>query len=147
MVEETEANWRDCIRKTIDLSPDSVTIYQMEIPYNTTIYKEMKAEGRLVAPVADWEQKRDWVDEAFAELERVGYTVASAYTAVKDKTKTRFVYRDKFWAGADLLALGRREFRPHRRDALSKPPRLRTVRQCGERGQAAGLSRTNADRR
>lgn len=106
MVEENEANWRDCIRKTIDLSPDSVTIYQMEIPYNTTIYKEMKAEGRLVAPVADWEQKRDWVDDAFAELEKVGYTVASAYTAVKDKTKTRFVYRDKFWAGADLLALG-----------------------------------------
>jgi oxygen-independent coproporphyrinogen III oxidase len=106
MVEETEENWRDCIRKVIDLSPDSVTIYQMEIPYNTIIYQEMKAEGRLVAPVADWEQKRDWVDEAFAELEKVGYTVASAYTAVKDKAKTRFVYRDKLWAGADLLALG-----------------------------------------
>ena len=106
MVEETGENWRDCIRKTIDLSPDSVTIYQMEIPYNTTIYKEMKATGRLVAPVADWERKRDWVGEAFAELERVGYVVASAYTAVKDKAKTRFVYRDKLWAGADLLALG-----------------------------------------
>ena len=106
MVEETEENWRDCIRKVIDLSPDSVTIYQMEIPYNTIIYQEMKAEGRLVAPVADWEQKRDWVNEAFAELEKVGYTIASAYTAVKDKAKTRFVYRDKLWAGADLLALG-----------------------------------------
>ena len=46
MVEETDENWRDCIRKTIDLSPDSVTIYQMEIPYNTTIYKEMKADGQ-----------------------------------------------------------------------------------------------------
>ena len=56
----------------------------MEIPYNTTIYKEMKAGGRLVAPVADLEQKRDWVDAAYAELERVGYTVASAYTVVKD---------------------------------------------------------------
>ena len=66
----------------------------------------MKAEGRLVAPVADWEQKRAWVEDAFAELEKVGYTVGSAYTAVKDKAKTRFVYRDKFWAGADLVALG-----------------------------------------
>src|SRR4029450_12189252 len=74
--------------------------------YNTTIYKEMKSAGRLVAPVADWEQKRDWVGEAFAELERVGYVVATPSTAVKDKTKTRFVYRDKLWAGADLLALG-----------------------------------------
>ena len=28
-------NWRECVRKTIALAPDSVTIYQMEIPYNT----------------------------------------------------------------------------------------------------------------
>ena len=147
MVEETEENWRDCIRKTIDLSPDSVTIYQMEIPYNTTIYKEMKAEGRLVAPVADWEQKRAWVEDAFAELEKVGYTVGSAYTAVKDKAKTRFLYRDKFWAGADLVALGRGELRSHRRNALSKPPRFRPVRECGERGHTAGLPRTDAERR
>ena len=47
----TEANWRECVRKTIDLSPDSVTVYEMEIPFNTTIYKQMKAEGKLVAPV------------------------------------------------------------------------------------------------
>src|SRR5678810_772058 len=37
MVEETEENWKENIRKTIELQPDSVTIYQMEIPYNTTI--------------------------------------------------------------------------------------------------------------
>ena len=106
MVEETEANWRECVRKTIEMAPDSVTIYEMEIPYNTTIYKQMKAEGKLVAPVADWDTKRAWVSYAFAELEKVGYTVASAYTAVKDKQKTRFIYRDRLWAGADLLALG-----------------------------------------
>jgi oxygen-independent coproporphyrinogen-3 oxidase len=106
MVEETEANWRENIRKTIDLSPDSVTIYEMEIPFNTTIYKQMKAEGKLVAPVADWDTKRHWVDYAFNELAKAGYTVASAYTAVKDKAKTKFVYRDRLWAGADLLSLG-----------------------------------------
>ena len=47
-----KANWRECVRKVIEMSPDSVTIYQMEVPYNTTIYKEMKAAGKLVAPVA-----------------------------------------------------------------------------------------------
>jgi oxygen-independent coproporphyrinogen-3 oxidase len=105
MIEETDDNWRDCVRRTLELAPDSVTIYEMEIPYNTTIYQRMKSEGRLVAPVADWETKRAWVHFAFAELERAGYTVASAYTAVKDKT-TRFVYRDQLWSGADLLSLG-----------------------------------------
>src|SRR5438132_3142086 len=106
MVEETEENWRENIRKTIEMSPDSVTIYEMEIPFNTTIYKQMKAEGKLVAPVADWDTKREWVKYAFAELEKAGYTVGSAYTAVRNKDRTRFVYRDKLWAGADLLALG-----------------------------------------
>jgi oxygen-independent coproporphyrinogen III oxidase len=106
MVEETEANWRENIRKTIELSPDSVTIYEMEIPYNTTIYQRMKAEGKLVAPVADWDTKRAWVHYGFAELEKAGYTVASAYTAVKNPKQTKFVYRDKLWAGADLLSVG-----------------------------------------
>jgi oxygen-independent coproporphyrinogen-3 oxidase len=106
MVEETDANWRECVRKTIELSPDSVTIYEMEIPFNTTIYKQMKAEGKLVAPVADWETKRGWVKYAFEELEKAGYHVGSAYTAVKNPERTTFVYRDRLWAGADLLSLG-----------------------------------------
>jgi oxygen-independent coproporphyrinogen-3 oxidase len=66
----------------------------------------MKAEGKLAAPVADWETKRAWVNYAFHELEQAGYKVASAYTAVKNPERTRFIYRDRLWAGADLLALG-----------------------------------------
>jgi oxygen-independent coproporphyrinogen III oxidase len=106
MVEETEENWQECIRQTLQLAPDSVTIYQMEIPYNTDIYREMRAQGKLVAPVADWATKRRWVGYAFAELEKAGYTVGSAYTAVRDPARTRFVYRDSLWQGADLLGLG-----------------------------------------
>jgi oxygen-independent coproporphyrinogen-3 oxidase len=56
--------------------------------------------------VADWETKRGWVGWAFAELEKAGYTVGSAYTAVKDKATARFLYRDRLWAGADLIGLG-----------------------------------------
>ena len=106
MLEETEENWQYNIEETIKLMPDSVTIYQMEIPYNTAIYKEMKNSGQLVAPVADWETKRRWVKEAFAALESAGYTISSGYTAVKDPERTKFIYRDELWSGADLLGLG-----------------------------------------
>jgi len=106
MLEETEDNWKECVAKTIEMAPDSVTVYQMEIPYNTTIYKRMKEEGKLTAPVADWDTKRRWTDYAFNELQVAGYTIGSAYTAVKDKAQARFVYRDELWAGADLLSLG-----------------------------------------
>jgi oxygen-independent coproporphyrinogen-3 oxidase len=106
MVGETPANWQECVRRTIEMAPDSVTIYQMEVPYNTTLFKEMKVYGESVAPVASWKTKREWVSEAFSELEKAGYTVGSAYTTVRDPSRTRFVYRDMLWAGADMLGLG-----------------------------------------
>ncbi len=107
MVGETEANWRDCVARTIEMQPDSVTIYQMEVPHNTTIFKEMKVFGQSAAPgVANWKTKRGWVEYAFAEFEKNGYTVASAYTAVKDTSAAPFLYRDLLWRGADMVGLG-----------------------------------------
>lgn len=105
MVGETEENWVDCIEKTRQLAPESVTIYQMEIPYNTTIYQQMKDGKKAVAPVADWPTKRRWVDEAFATLEQDGYLVGSAYTA-KKSADVQFLYRDGLWHGADMLGIG-----------------------------------------
>jgi oxygen-independent coproporphyrinogen-3 oxidase len=106
MVEETDELWRKNVEETIALLPDSVTIYQMEVPYNTGIYKEMKEQGKLTAPVATWKHKRQWVNYAFAELERAGYTVTSGYTAVRNPEKTKFLYRDLLWQGADLVGAG-----------------------------------------
>jgi len=106
MLEETESNWIENIEKTIELDPDMVTVYQMEIPFNTTIFKGMKEQGKLTAPVADWDTKRRWVKYAFDELGKVGYGISSAYTAVKNPDSTQFLYRDALWHGADLMALG-----------------------------------------
>ena len=106
MMGDTDEDWDAAVSKTIDLSPDSVTIYQMEIPYNTTIFAQMQADGNQVAPVATWAKKREWVKHAYQRLEGAGYTVTSAYTAVKDPKTATFVYRDELWKGADLLGVG-----------------------------------------
>ncbi|HVR71275.1 MAG TPA: coproporphyrinogen-III oxidase family protein [Vicinamibacteria bacterium] len=107
MVGETDENWRDCVRRTVELHPDSVTVYQMELPYNTTISRDLlTGAGQFGEGVASWATKRAWVAEAFAALEEAGYHVGSAYTAVKDPSRTRFVYRDRLWEGADLVGLG-----------------------------------------
>ena len=107
MLGETDENWAACIRRTLELEPDSVTIYQMELPYNTTISRDLlKKSGQFSEPVASWSSKRRWVDEAFSALERAGYHVGSAYTAVRDPKVTSFVYRDRLWQGADLAGLG-----------------------------------------
>lgn len=106
MMDETPQNWERCVDTAIEQSPDCVTIYQMEIPYNTTIFKEMQASGQVTAPVADWRTKRAWVDWAFDRFTAAGYTVTSAYTVVKNPETTKFVYRDSLWEGADLLSAG-----------------------------------------
>src|SRR5690606_3366100 len=107
MLGETEENWQDCIAKTLAMDPDSVTIYQMELPFNTTISADiLKHTGQFSETVATWATKRRWVKEAFAALEQAGYTIGSAYTAVKNPEKTTFVYRDRLWQGADLASLG-----------------------------------------
>lgn len=106
MMDETDENWARCVEKAIAMAPDCVTIYQMEVPYNTTIYKEMKASGKLAAPVADWPTKRRWVSEAFDAFVAAGYTVTSGNTVVKDPERVKFVYRDALWGGADMLGTG-----------------------------------------
>src|SRR5215831_418331 len=107
MLGETEANWHANIEKTIALDPDSVTIYQMELPYNTTISKDLlNHTGQMTGSLADWSTKRRWMQEAFEALERAGYHIGSAYTAVKNPKKTTFVYRDRLWQGADMAGLG-----------------------------------------
>jgi oxygen-independent coproporphyrinogen-3 oxidase len=105
MVGETWENWKENIRKTIDLAPESVTIYQMELPFNT-IYSQDVLGNRIEIPVAGWTTKRDWVDYAFDELLAAGYHVSSAYTVVRDPDKVNFSYRDNLWMGSDLLATG-----------------------------------------
>ena len=106
MVGETDAKWARTVGETVRFAPDAVTVYQMEIPFNTTIFRQMREEGASAAPVADWPTKRRWTREAFEALESNGYTVGSAYTAVRDSSRIRFVYRDELWNGADMLALG-----------------------------------------
>jgi oxygen-independent coproporphyrinogen-3 oxidase len=107
MLGETDENWRRNVEKTLALEPDSVTIYQMELPYNTTISKDLlRKTNQLTGSLAGWETKRRWVQEAFAALEAAGYHIGSAYTAVKDPETTKFVYRDRLWQGADMAGLG-----------------------------------------
>jgi oxygen-independent coproporphyrinogen-3 oxidase len=105
MVGETWDNWKDNIRRTIDLSPDSVTIYQLELPFNTVYSKDILG-NQIELPVADWPTKRAWLNYAYDELLAAGYHISSAYTVVKDPHKVNFSYRDNLWQGSDLLATG-----------------------------------------
>lgn len=107
MVGETDGKWEATVEKTLALDPDSVTIYQMELPFNAVFSRESEGEERT--QVAPWETKRRWLDEAFGRFESEGYVLSSAYTLVKPSAggvPQRFVYRDSLWRGADLIGTG-----------------------------------------
>jgi oxygen-independent coproporphyrinogen-3 oxidase len=107
MAGDTDEKWRDAVRRTLALEPDSITVYQLELPYNTTITGDLlKGDGRFRGLLSDWPTRRRRVQEAFEAFERAGYHIGSAYTAVRDPKAVRFVYRDRLWEGADLAGLG-----------------------------------------
>ena len=109
MVGETWDTWKDTVQKTIDMDPDSVTIYQMELPFNT-VYSRGMLENGMDSPVAGWQTKREWHQYAIETMAAAGYEISSAYTLVKskgrDKGPGRFVYRDALWHGSDMLGTG-----------------------------------------
>ena len=144
MLGETSASWRRTVEKTLALEPDSVTIYQMELPFNTVFVKDAKGEGRHV-PVADWETKRAWVDEAFERFIARGYAISSGYTLVRDPARVHFRYRDMLWEGSDLAAIGVASFGHiggvHYQNAPHQEDYLRAV-EAGRLPVARGLAAT-----
>ncbi len=105
MVGETDENWADSVTRAIEMSPDNVTIYQMELPWNTVYSREMQESGSE-SPVADWPTKRRWASEAIDRFLAAGYQLSSGNELVKSLNTDHFIYRDNLFRGSDLLGVG-----------------------------------------
>ena len=105
MIGETEEKWREAVRRALELQPDSLTIYQMELPYNTVISQDILKKGAQ-SPIADWATKRRWLNYAFEEFLAHGYEIAGSDIVATKKKTCRFIYRDALWHGGDMIGLG-----------------------------------------
>src|SRR5687768_13355787 len=105
MIGETEEKWRETVRRAVELEPDSVTIYQMELPYNTVISQDILKKG-IKSPIADWSTKRGWLNYAFEEFLARGYEIAGTDIVATKKKTCRFIYRDALWHGGDMIGIG-----------------------------------------
>ena len=101
---ETENDWDDTLERTIALAPDSITVYQTEVPRGTQLYRDYE-ENRLPAELVSWEVKHTRVARAFETLEAAGYTIASGYSAIKSPDHL-LQYEKHISTGGDLLGLG-----------------------------------------
>ena len=83
MLGETEENWQRNIEKTVELEPDSVTIYQMELPYNTTISKDLlQKTGQMTGTGR-----------------RLGYQAALGAAGVRGARERRLSHRQRLHRG------------------------------------------------
>ncbi len=105
LVGETDESFHRSLDRVLDMAPDSVTIYQLEIPSHTPLYRAIQS-GTLGTSVPSWEVKRSRLDQGFLRLEQAGYKVRSAYAAVRDLDRHRFLYMDEQYRGSDLLGIG-----------------------------------------
>ena len=105
MVGETEEKWREAVRRALELEPDSVTIYQMELPYNTVISQDILKKG-TTSPIADWATKRRWLNYAFEQFLAHDYEIAGSDIVATKKKSCNFIYRDALWHGGDMIGLG-----------------------------------------
>jgi oxygen-independent coproporphyrinogen-3 oxidase len=104
MVGESPERFLEGVDEAIALGADSVTIYQMEIPGNTALFKAAREGADLGGWVPDVATRREMGSAAFQRLIAAGYRMSSGYTAVRGEAS--FVYRDSLWHGADLVPLG-----------------------------------------
>jgi oxygen-independent coproporphyrinogen-3 oxidase len=102
---ETDESFDRGLEQVMAWRPDSVTVYQLEIPHNTRLYRSLTQGGVADAP-AGWEVKHARLALAFERLEAAGYHVRSGYAAVRDPDRHPFVYQDEQYRGADLLGIG-----------------------------------------
>ncbi|HET6852579.1 MAG TPA: hypothetical protein VFH46_09645, partial [Pyrinomonadaceae bacterium] len=82
-----------------------VTIYQMELPYNTVISQDILKKG-ITSPIADWSTKRRWLDYAFEQFLAHDYEIAGSDIVATKKKTCRFIYRNALWHGGDMIGIG-----------------------------------------
>jgi oxygen-independent coproporphyrinogen-3 oxidase len=104
LVGETGETVQRTLERVLQMAPDCVTVYQLEIPFNTPLCRDLR-DGRVDPPPASWPEKHARLQDVFALLAAGGYRPISAYAAVRDPDVS-FVYQDALYHGADLLGIG-----------------------------------------
>jgi oxygen-independent coproporphyrinogen-3 oxidase len=106
---ESDSTFMQSLDRVIDMGPDSVTIYPLEVPRNTPLAKALR-EGTQATDVSGWPSKRNRMRAAFERLERAGYQRLTAYAAVRDTARYPFLYMENQYTGGDVLGLGAGSF-------------------------------------
>lgn len=109
LVGESDETFFSSLERVLEMAPDCVTVYQLEIPHNTPLFRDLGSDA-VAGDLPDWPLKRQRLESAYERLAEDGYVQRSAYTAVRDTDRHGFIYQDAQYHGADLLGIGASSF-------------------------------------
>jgi len=102
MVNQTFNSWIDTIDKLIDLHPENIAVYKLELYLNNALYKKLR--NRQIVLMSDTEEA-DFVRAGFQKLMDSGYIAVTNFSFAT-KEEHNHVHRKKLWEGEDMLGLG-----------------------------------------
>ena len=109
MVGEDWDNWKECVAQDDRARPGQ----RHHLPDGAAVQHRLLqgTEGDRPATsrrsaVADWPTKRAWVRVRLRRVREGRLRGVQRHTVVKSKAKTRFVYREALWRGADMFGTG-----------------------------------------
>ena len=94
-------SWKESLEKVIELSPEHVSFYSLQIEEGTPFYEGYK-EGSLEVP--SWEENRAMYDVALDKLKRAGYVHYEISNAAKPGFSCR--HNIKYWTMKPYLGFG-----------------------------------------
>ena len=149
MLGETDENWQRCVEKTIELEPDSVTIYQMELPFNTTISKDLLKQTDAADRIRSPTGRPSGAGSARRSRRSSAPAITSAAPTPPSRIrrKTQFIYRDRLWQGADMVGLGVASFGHVNGVHMQNRDTWETYSEAIDARRAAARPRLPADRR
>lgn len=102
---ETTDNWRNVISKLIELAPENIAFYKIELYYNTKLFSKMRNnpnKNRLMTNSEEIELIRYAYDRLQDESQ---YIVTNCFNLAKER-KYEHLHRKGIWEGDDMIGFG-----------------------------------------
>ncbi|MDE5872910.1 MAG: coproporphyrinogen III oxidase family protein, partial [Lachnospiraceae bacterium] len=102
MVNQSFESWMSTIEKLIELHPENIAVYKLELYLNNILYKKLRE--RKLTLISDAEEAV-YVERGYQRLMDAGYIPETNFSFSTDSEHFH-VHRRKLWEGEDMLGVG-----------------------------------------
>lgn len=102
LIGDTLLTFMDSLKELVSLSPDNITIYKLQLYYNSELYRKIRLEN---VDVTTDEEEFEMVSEAYDYLATMGYEPADNFSYKKSDAYNH-LHRTATWNGEDMMGIG-----------------------------------------